>query len=128
MAPKSGYYVDAVLKVNRFSNEAKVGLSDGARAKGDYDNTGVGGSVEFGRHIKLEEGYFVEPFTKWSAVVIQGKSFSLDNDLQADGGRARSLLGEAGVTAGRNFKLNNDVEVQPYVRVGGAYEFAKTMK
>ncbi len=125
MAPKSGYYVDAVLKVNRFNNDAKVGLSDGSRAKGDYDNTGVGGSVEFGRHIKFDDGYFIEPFTKWSAVVIQGKSFSLDNDLQADGGRARSLLGEAGVTAGRNFKLNNDFEVQPYVRVGGAYEFAR---
>ncbi|PMQ12796.1 putative autotransporter [Pseudomonas sp. AD21] len=121
----SGYYADAVLKVNRFRNEAKVSLSDGARAKGDYDNTGVGGSVEFGRHVKLDDGYFVEPFTKWSAVVIQGKDFSLDNDLQADGGRARSLLGEAGVTAGRNFKLNNDVEVQPYLRVGGGYEFAK---
>ncbi|MGD8216523.1 autotransporter outer membrane beta-barrel domain-containing protein [Pseudomonas thivervalensis] len=121
----SGYYADAVLKVNRFRNKAKASLSDGGRAKGDYDNSGVGGSVEFGRHIKLDEGYFIEPFTKWSAVVIQGKSFSLDNGLQADGDRARSLLGEVGLTAGRNFKVNNDVELQPYVRVSGAYEFAK---
>ena len=115
----SGYYADAVLKVNRFRNEAKVSLSDGARAKGDYDNTGVGGSVEFGRHIKLDDGYFIEPFTKWSAVVIQGKHFSLDNDLQADGDRARSLMGELGMTAGRNFKMRNDIELQPYLRVSG---------
>jgi outer membrane autotransporter protein len=121
----SGYYADAVLKVNRFRNEAKVSLSDGARAKGDYDNTGVGGSVEFGRHIKLDDGYFIEPFTKWSAVVIQGKHFSLDNDLQADGDRARSLLGEVGMTAGRNFKMKDDITLQPYVRVSGAYEFEK---
>ena len=121
----SGYYADAVLKVNRFRNEAKVSLSDGARAKGDYDNTGVGGSVEFGRHIKLDDGYFIEPFTKWSAVVIQGKHFSLDNDLQADGDRARSLMGELGMTAGRNFKMKNDIELQPYFRVSGAYEFEK---
>ena len=121
----SGYYADAVLKVNRFRNEAKVSLSDGARAKGDYDNTGVGGSVEFGRHIKLDDGYFIEPFTKWSAVVIQGKHFSLDNDLQADGDRARSLMGELGMTAGRNFKMKNDIELQPYLRVSGAYEFEK---
>ncbi|UZE09244.1 autotransporter outer membrane beta-barrel domain-containing protein [Pseudomonas sp. B21-053] len=121
----TGYYADAVLKVNRFRNEAKVGLSDGTRAKGDYDNTGVGGAVEFGRHVKLDDGYFIEPFTKWSAVVIQGKHFSLDNDLQADGDRARSLLGEVGMTAGRNFKLKNDMTLQPYVRVSGAYEFEK---
>ena len=121
----SGYYTDAVLKVNRFRNKAKASLSDGGRAKGDYDNSGIGGSVEFGRHIKLDDGYFIEPFTKWSAVVIQGKNFSLDNGLQAEGDRARSLLGEVGLTAGRNFKVNNDVELQPYVRVSGAYEFAK---
>jgi outer membrane autotransporter protein len=121
----SGYYMDGVLKVNRFRNDAKVSLSDGARAKGDYDNTGLGGSIEFGRHIKFDDGYFIEPFTKWSAVVIQGKHFSLDNDLQADGDRARSLLGEVGMTAGRNFKLNSETELQPYLRVGGAYEFAK---
>ncbi|GID02823.1 autotransporter outer membrane beta-barrel domain-containing protein [Pseudomonas sp. 008] len=124
----SGYYADAVLKVNRFRNEAKVRLSDGARAKGNYDTTGLGGSVEFGRHIKLHDRYFVEPFTKWSAVVIQGKNFSLDNDLQADGDRARSLLGEVGVTAGRNFKMENDIELQPYLRVAGAYEFEKNNK
>lgn len=121
----SGYYMDGVLKVNRFRNDAKVSLSDGARAKGDYDNTGVGGSVEFGRHIKLDEGYFIEPFTKWSTVVIQGKHFSLDNDLQADGSRARSLLGEVGMTSGRNFKMSSDIQLQPYLRVSGAYEFEK---
>ncbi|MDI3273615.1 autotransporter outer membrane beta-barrel domain-containing protein [Pseudomonas sp. AL03] len=121
---QSGYYFDGVVKVNRFRNDAKVGLSDGRRAKGDYDNTGLGGSVEVGRHIKLDNGYFIEPYTKWSAVVIQGKTFSLDNDLQADGDRTRSLLGEAGMTVGRNFTLN-DMQVQPYVRAALAHEFAK---
>jgi outer membrane autotransporter protein len=35
------------------------------------------------------------------------------------------LLGEAGITAGRNYALRNNVELQPYVRIGGAYEFAE---
>jgi outer membrane autotransporter protein len=121
----SGYYLDGVLKLNRFRNDAKVGLSDGTRAKGDYDNTGIGGSVEFGRHFKFDDGLFIEPYTKWSAVVIQGKDFSLDNDLAAKGDRARSMLGEIGVTAGQTYQLSNGIEMQPYLRVGGAYEFAK---
>jgi len=122
---ESGYYFDGVVKFNHFENDAKVGLSDGRRAKGDYDNTGLGGSLEVGRHIKLDDGYFIEPYTKWSAVVIQGENFSLDNGMRADGDRTRSLLGEAGMTVGRNYTLENDMQVQPYVRVGLAHEFVK---
>ncbi|MEQ7917573.1 autotransporter outer membrane beta-barrel domain-containing protein [Xanthomonas sp. WHRI 1810A] len=121
----SGYYFDGVLKYNRFRNDSKVSMSDGTRSKGDYDNGGVGGSVEFGRHIKLDDGYFVEPFTQLSAVVIGGKDYDLDNGMQAKGDRTRSLLGKVGVTAGRNFTLDSGSVVQPYVRVAGAHEFAK---
>lgn len=121
----SGYYFDGVLKYNRFRNDSKVGMSDGTRAKGDYDNAGMGGSVEFGRHIKLDSGYFVEPYTQLSAVVIGGKDYDLDNGMQAEGDRTRSLLGKVGMTAGRNFTLVGGSVVQPYVRVAGVHEFAK---
>lgn len=121
----SGYYFDGVLKFNRFRNDSKVSMSDGTRAKGDYDNSGAGGSVEFGRHIKLGNEYFVEPFTQLSAVVIGGKDYELNNGMRAEGDRTRSLLGKAGVTAGRNFTLDSGSVVQPYVRVAGAHEFAK---
>ncbi|MFJ2319916.1 autotransporter outer membrane beta-barrel domain-containing protein [Pseudomonas sp. NPDC087817] len=120
----TGYYVDGVLKFNRFRNESKVNLSDGSRTKGDYDNWGVGGSAEFGRHIKLADGYFIEPFTQLSAVQIQGKRYTLDNDMDADGDRMRSLLGKAGATFGRNFGFGHGAVAQPYVRAAVAHEFA----
>ncbi|RMQ49558.1 Autotransporter [Pseudomonas cichorii] len=121
----SGYYFDAVIKFNRFYNDARVGMSDGVRSKGDYDTPGAGGSVEFGRHIKLDDGYFVEPFTQLSGVVIQGRDYDLNNGMQAEGDRTRSLLGKLGMTAGRNFTLHSGAVMQPYVRVAGAHEFAK---
>ncbi|WP_223484221.1 autotransporter outer membrane beta-barrel domain-containing protein [Pseudomonas sp. A-RE-19] len=124
--PRTGYYFDGVLKANRFRNEAKVGLSDGARAKGDYDNSGLGGSIEFGRHINFANGNFLEPFTQWSAVVIQGKDFSLDNDMQAEGDRTRSFIGKVGATAGRNIALEHGRVIQPYLRAAWAHEFAKS--
>ncbi|WP_256576060.1 MULTISPECIES: autotransporter outer membrane beta-barrel domain-containing protein [unclassified Pseudomonas] len=124
MDQDSGYYVDGVLKFNRFRNEAKVGLSDGTRAKGDYDNWGVSASAEVGRHIKLSNDYFIEPFVQFSVAQIQGKRFSLDNDMQADGDRPRSLLGKAGATFGRNFDIGNGAVAQPYVRAAIAHEFA----
>ncbi|MHA6235327.1 autotransporter outer membrane beta-barrel domain-containing protein [Pseudomonas fluorescens group sp. PF-69] len=121
----SGYYFDGVLKFNRFENEADVHLSDGSKTKGSYNNNGVGASVEFGRHIKLPNDYFVEPYTQWSGVVIQGQSYDLDNGLAADGDRARSLLGKLGATAGRDFNLGEGKVVQPYVRAAYVHEFAK---
>jgi outer membrane autotransporter protein len=120
----TGYYVDGVLKFNRFRNESKVNLSDGSRSKGDYDNWGVGGSAEFGRHIKLAGGYFVEPFTQLSAVQIQGKRYTLNNDMEADGDSMRSLLGKAGATFGRNFGFGHGAVAQPYVRAAISHEFA----
>ncbi|WP_237402897.1 autotransporter outer membrane beta-barrel domain-containing protein [Pseudomonas sp. MWU318] len=120
----SGYYADSVLKLNRFQNDAKVGMSDGTRAKGDYDNSAIGGSVEFGRHIKLDS-YFIEPFTQWSAVLIKGRNYNLDNGLRAEGDRTRSLLGKAGVTAGRTVQLEGGAMVQPYIRAALAHEFSK---
>ena len=120
-----GYYFDGVLKFNRFRNESKVNLSDDTRAKGDYDNWGLGASAEFGRQFKLADGYFVEPFTQWSAVQIQGKRYTLDNDMTADGDTTRSLLGKAGVTVGRNFEFGKASIAQPYLRMAVAHEFAK---
>ncbi|WP_053145941.1 autotransporter outer membrane beta-barrel domain-containing protein [Pseudomonas sp. P97.38] len=121
---ESGYYFDGVIKFNRFQNESKVQLSDGKKTKGNYDNHGVGGSLEFGRHIALADDYFVEPYTQLSGVIIQGKDYDLDNGLSAEGDRAHSLLGKLGATAGRNFNLGEGKVVQPYVRVAYAHEFA----
>ena len=124
----SGYYFDGVIKFNRFHNDSKVGLSDGTRSKGDYTTTGVGGSAEFGRHIALDNGSFIEPFTQLAAVTIAGKNYDLDNGMQAEGDRANSLLGKVGVTLGHNFDLSGGRVLQPYLRGAMVHEFARNNK
>ncbi|MDP9784035.1 autotransporter outer membrane beta-barrel domain-containing protein [Pseudomonas fluorescens] len=121
---ESGYYFDGVLKFNRFQNESSVQLSDGKKTKGSYDNHSVGGSLEFGRHVKLADDYFVEPYTQLSGVIIQGKDYRLDNGLAAEGDRMHSLLGKVGATAGRNFDLGEGKVLQPYLRAAYVHEFA----
>lgn len=123
LEPQSGYYFDGVVKINHFGNNSTVALSDGTQTKGNYDNVGVGGSVEFGRHVKLPNDYFVEPFGQLSTVVIQGRDYELGNGMQGDGDKARSVLGKLGVTGGRNFDLGQGRYVQPYVKVAAAHEF-----
>nr|WP_314478882.1 autotransporter outer membrane beta-barrel domain-containing protein [uncultured Pseudomonas sp.] len=120
---QSGYYFDGVVKLNRFENDAKVALSDGKQAKGDYSNVGVGASAEFGRHIALEDGYFIEPYTQWSVAQFEDKDYTLDNGLQAKGDTVHSLLGKLGTTLGRNIDLGEARVIQPYVRAAYAHEF-----
>lgn len=122
---QTGYYFDGVVKINRFQNKSDVNLSDNTSTKGSYSNYGVGASAEFGRHIKLDEGYFVEPYAQVSSVIIQGKDYDLDNGLRAKGDRTRSLLGELGSTVGRNIELAGGQVVQPYLRAAYVHEFSK---
>lgn len=123
LEPESGYYSDSVLKLNRFQNKADVRLSDGVETKGDFDNGAVSASVEVGRHIKLDEGWFVEPYAQVIGAVIQGQHYDLDNGLQVDGEQSHSLLGKVGMTVGRDFLMSNQMRVQPYVRAALAHEF-----
>lgn len=121
----SGYYFDGVLKLNRFQNKSDVALSDGAKAKGRYDTHGLGTTLEFGRHIKLDDGYFVEPFVQAAALVVQGKDYSLNNGMSAEGSRSHSLLGTAGASVGRDIDLGGGQILQPYLKAAVVHEFAK---
>ncbi|WP_296268788.1 autotransporter outer membrane beta-barrel domain-containing protein [Pseudomonas sp. UBA6562] len=121
--PSNGYYFDGVVKLNRYRNRADVHLSDGTRTKGDYSNNGAGVSLELGRHLKLGDGYFVEPYAQLAGMAIEGQSYRLDNGLSASGDVTRSLQGKLGTTAGRTFDWGQGRMVQPYVRVAAAHEF-----
>lgn len=121
--PQSGYYFDGVAKLNRYQNRADVLLSDGSKTKGDYSNHGIGVSLEAGRHLKLDNGYFIEPYAQLAAMTIEGQSYHLANGMQASGEDTRSLQGKLGATIGRTFDYGQGRMVQPYVRAAGAHEF-----
>lgn len=120
-----GYYVDGVLKLNRFRNKADVAMSDASKTKGDYTNNGIGGWVEFGRHIKLADDYFLEPFAQLSSVVVQGQELRLDNGMKAKNDQTQSVLGKVGTSLGRSVALKDGGILQPYVRVAVAQEFSR---
>ncbi len=120
-----GLYIDALLKANRFQNTSDVRMSDGRKAKGKYSNNGIGASIEVGKHIKLDDGWFVEPYTQLSTLWVDGASYNLDNGMRASAANADSLLGKVGSHVGRTFPLDKGGFVQPYVKVAAAHEFAR---
>jgi outer membrane autotransporter protein len=123
-----GYYIDAIVKANHFKNKSDVRMSDGQKANGNYNNNGIGGSIEAGKHIKLADDWFVEPFTQFSALWVDGDSYSLDNGMNASSNKADSFLGKVGTVVGRNFAMEKGGFVQPYVKVALAHEFANNNK
>ncbi|MEN8639229.1 autotransporter outer membrane beta-barrel domain-containing protein [Pseudomonas sichuanensis] len=120
-----GLYIDALIKANRFQNSSDVRMSDGRKAKGEYSNHGIGASVEVGKHFKLDDGWFVEPYAQGSALWVDGASYSLDNGMRASTRNADSLLAKAGSHVGRTFALADGGFVQPYVKAAYAHEFAR---
>ncbi len=121
----SGYYLDSSVKLNRFQHQARARLSDGKEAKGRYANLGTGATLEFGRHLALDGGWFIEPFTQWSGLVAQGKDYRLDNGLRVDSETSHSLVGKVGTTVGHTFDLDHGNTLRPYLRAAWGYEFAK---
>lgn len=126
--PQSGFYFDSVVKYNRLHNESKVAMSDGKKAKGNYTQNAVGASAEVGRHITLDDGYFVEPYGQLAAVITQAQSYTLDNGLDAKGDRSSSVIGEIGTTIGRNIQLESGGVLQPYLKAAVAHEFDQSNK
>nr|WP_157808435.1 autotransporter outer membrane beta-barrel domain-containing protein [Brucella intermedia] len=123
-----GLYVDGLFKINRFSNDARVVMSDGTGAQGDYSATGVGGQIEIGKTYELASGWYAEPFAQLSALRIGSFNYDLDNGMIAQGDAYGSVQGRIGATFGRNLKLDNGGIFQPYVRVAVAQEFISSNK
>ncbi|MDQ0654593.1 autotransporter outer membrane beta-barrel domain-containing protein [Pseudomonas cedrina] len=125
---ESGLYFDGVAKLNRLHTENDVTMSDGKKAKGNYAQNAVGASAEFGRHIKLDNDFYLEPYGQLSATITQAQSYELTNGLQAKGDRSSSVVGKLGVTAGKNIQLDNGGVLQPYLRTAVAHEFDQSNK
>ncbi|WP_283726832.1 autotransporter outer membrane beta-barrel domain-containing protein [Shigella sonnei] len=108
-----GYYVDGVVKVNRFRNELRTWMSDGTAVKGDYHQNGFGGSLEAGRTFSLNENTWIQPYLRSTAFRAESKDISLDNGMKAKAGTTKSLQGEVGVNLGMNVSVNRP----PYVAI-----------
>lgn len=120
----SGYYADGVVKFNRFQNSSAVRMSDDTRTGGDYNNHGVGVSLETGRRIKLGKTVTVTPFAQLSALKVQGDKYHLDNGMQASSKKADSVLGKVGAMLGQSLPLDTGGSVDYYVKAAMAHEFA----
>ena len=122
-----GYYVDGVLKYNRFSNELRTRMSDGTAVKGDYSQNGFGGSLEAGKTFSLNDNTWAQPYVRTTAFRTDAKDISLNNGMKASIGTTKSLQAETGVNLGMNLDIAGKT-VKPYLKAAISHEFSDNNK
>lgn len=122
-----GYYVDGVLKYNRFSNELRTRMSDGTAVKGDYSQNGFGGSLEAGKTFSLNDNTWAQPYVRTTAFRADAKDISLNNGMKASIGTTKSLQAETGVNLGMNLDIAGKT-VKPYLKAAISHEFSDNNK
>ena len=122
-----GYYVDGVLKYNRFNNELRTWMSDGTAVKGDYSQNGFGGSLEAGKTFSLNDNTWAQPYVRTTAFRTDAKDISLNNGMKASIGTTKSLQAEAGLNLGMTLDAGGK-EVKPYLSAAVSHEFSDNNK
>ncbi|EQA1583310.1 autotransporter outer membrane beta-barrel domain-containing protein [Enterobacter hormaechei] len=120
----SGFYLDAVIKGNHFSNNLNARMTDGTAVTDSYSQNGIGGSLETGWTISLQQSFWIEPYARMTAFRAEDKDISLSNEMTAKLGNDKSVQGEVGVNAGKDFTLGS-AKVRPYIKAAVAREFVK---
>ena len=108
---QDGSYVDIVAKGGKVKNDYTVYNDMGHRVDADYDTTGYGLSVEYGKRIEGTNGFYVQPEAQLSYGRLSGTDYTGTSDMVDGNGAARvmnirqddfdSLVGRIGVSAGK---------------------------
>ncbi|AYX17420.1 autotransporter outer membrane beta-barrel domain-containing protein [Yersinia pseudotuberculosis] len=119
----SGYYMNAVVKNNQFSQDVNITSINGS-ASGVSNFSGMGIALKAGKHFNFNEAY-VSPYVAMSAFSSGKSNISLSNGMEAQSSSTRSTMGTLGVNAGYRFVMNNGAELKPYAIFAVDHEFAK---
>ncbi|CNJ07512.1 putative autotransporter protein [Yersinia rohdei] len=116
---KSGFYIDSVLKANRFNNELSV-----QNAQTEYSQNALTASVESGYQLPVYSNLALEPYGKVSYSRIGSANYTLSNGMTADVAKADSVQAELGTILAASYTLNQ-MAVKPYIKLAIAREFIK---
>lgn len=123
---QDGRYVDIIGKVNRLKNDFTVRNTLGTTLSGDYRNTGASLSVEYGKRIKKDNGFYVDPNAELTFSRLSGESFeartNTSSTVHIDSYAVNSVIGRIGVGIGKERKNSN-----VFLKAALAHEFSGKM-
>ena len=95
-------YLDFVGRFGRVSSEFDA-ASSAFRTTGDFDQDYAALSAEYGMTFRHESGFFVEPQMQVQAAFLKSYDYDSDRGMRVDVDGDTSILGRAGLRAGRSF-------------------------
>ena len=123
---KDGRYVDVIGKVNRLKNDFTVHNTLGTTLSGDYRNTGASLSVEYGKRIKKNNGFYIDPNAELTFSRLSGESFDARTNTGStghiDSDAVNSVIGRIGVGIGKESQNSN-----VFLKAALAHEFSGKM-
>jgi|GEM_PF-5618009 len=112
---QDGWYADLVLKGQHFNTDF---TSNNTGEKGDFENWGMGASIEIGRRFYDEDGWFFEPSVQLSYAHIFDEDFNFTiTDVPVSNSDANIYRFQGMTRIGRVFEMGG-VLVQPYAKLG----------
>ena len=119
-----GHYLDLVFKISNMDNDFKVFDTKGNAITGEYDNTGVSISAEYGRKNDLDHGWYIEPQAQLTLGYMGGAKYETNNGIFVDQSGIKSALGRIGFNIGKKIGEKGIVYAKANLlhEFGGGYD------
>ena len=119
-----GHYLDVVFKVSNMDNDFTVYDTRNNKITGDFNNTGVSLSAEYGRKNALQNGWYIEPQAQFTLGYLGGDSYTTSNGIQVDQSGIKSAVGRIGFNIGKEVGSKGIVYAKANLlhEFGGGYD------
>ncbi len=98
---KSGHYLDLVFKYANMDNDFNVYDTNNNKISGEYKNTGISVSAEYGRKNDMQNGWYIEPQAQLTLGYFGGDEYETSNGIKVEQGGITSVLGRVGFNIGK---------------------------
>ena len=121
-----GRYLDIIARGNRLSNNYKLYSVGGHQLNGDYHTFGTSLSAEYGKRIKKQNGFYIDPSVEFIVGRLNGVSYDANvvggGSMHVKADAVNSAVGRLGVGTGRETQKSNI-----FAKLALAHEFSGKM-
>ena len=118
-----GRYLDIIARGNRLSNDYNLYSVSGQRLNGNYHTYGTSLSAEYGKRIKKQNGFYIDPSVEFIVGRLKGVSYDAaiagGGSMHVKSDAVNSAVGRLGIGIGKETEKSNI-----FAKLALAHEFS----
>ena len=118
-----GRYIDIIARGNRLSNDYSLNSISGQRLNGNYHTFGTSLSAEYGKRIKKQNGFYIDPSVEFILGRLNGVSYDATiaggGSMHVKSDAVNSAVGRLGIGIGKETEKSNI-----FAKLALAHEFS----